>query len=400
MIKKIMAITLVFCFLTVNAFASVVEFSIGETSFVVENENNVTKKTVEAPPFIENGRTMVPIRAISEAFGTVPQWNEKEREVLIKMGESEIKLYIDNPTAYINGEKTELDVSPKIVNSRTFVPIRFISEALKYNVNYVRTTSQVVIDDTPVIVSSGDKTVTLAETKELYNLYKAVSPRGDWTDAEFEEAVFTTVMEEIARIALFSNAFSYFNYTEEELLAVKAGIMSAKEDYKSKMDALSSLVLEKFFLHGADLIVNHIATTENLEEVYKKNYVCAKHVLVKDEDTAQLVLGRAKNGADFDSLIKEFGQDTGMAENPNGYVFTKGEMVQEFETATFMLNEGEISGIVESGYGFHIIKKLPLPPLSDEIKINLAPELAMEKLAKVGMAEFKYTQEEIKKMIK
>ena len=49
-----------------------------------------------------------------------------------------------------------------------------------------------------------------------------------------------------------------------------------------------------------------------------------------------------------------------METNPNGYVFTYGEMVEEFEEAAFALEVGEISEPVKTSHGYHIIKKLPL----------------------------------------
>lgn len=107
----------------------------------------------------------------------------------------------------------------------------------------------------------------------------------------------------------------------------------------------------------------------------KKDYVKAKHVLIltqsqdgtalpddekaKKLETAKEVLAKAKAGEDFDKLVSEYGEDPGMKSNPDGYLFTKGQMVQEFEDAAFALGENQISGIVETSYGYHIIKRVP-----------------------------------------
>lgn len=72
---------------------------------------------------------------------------------------------------------------------------------------------------------------------------------------------------------------------------------------------------------------------------------------------AQSVLERAKAGEDFDALVDEFNEDPGATEE--GYTFGKGEMVAEFEAAAFALKIGEISDIVETSYGYHIIKRIP-----------------------------------------
>lgn len=71
---------------------------------------------------------------------------------------------------------------------------------------------------------------------------------------------------------------------------------------------------------------------------------------------AETVLSRAKNGEDFDALIKEFNEDSGQP--ADGYTFSSGEMMPEFETAAFALKIDEISDIVETSYGYHIIKRL------------------------------------------
>lgn len=108
-----------------------------------------------------------------------------------------------------------------------------------------------------------------------------------------------------------------------------------------------------------------------LNETLPTDKASVKHILIKfpeegeegeaasREDklaTAQSVLERAKNGEDFDALVDEFNEDPGATKE--GYTFGPGEMAAEFEAASFALKIGEISDIVETTYGYHIIKRI------------------------------------------
>ncbi|MBC9784653.1 copper amine oxidase N-terminal domain-containing protein [Heliobacterium chlorum] len=98
-------------------------------------------------PVIENGRTLVPVRAITEALGATVQWNAGEQKVTITQDNKEIILTLGSNEALINGEKVTIDVPGKVVNNRTFVPLRFISETLKKDVSFDPESQVVTIDE-------------------------------------------------------------------------------------------------------------------------------------------------------------------------------------------------------------------------------------------------------------
>lgn len=91
---------------------------------------NDKKIELETPPIIINKRTMVPLRFIVENFDGKIFWNSIDSSIKIVFPEKEILMWINNSTAYINGDKYILDAPPVIINGRTLVPIRFVAEAL------------------------------------------------------------------------------------------------------------------------------------------------------------------------------------------------------------------------------------------------------------------------------
>ena len=96
---------------------------------------------------------------------------------------------------------------------------------------------------------------------------------------------------------------------------------------------------------------------ENKANYDQSEQVEVSHILVEDEDKANELLKKIKDGEDFAKLAKENSTDTASAENGGelGYI-SEGEMVEEFEKAAFALEVDEVSDVVKSEYGYHIIK--------------------------------------------
>jgi len=89
-------------------------------------------------PVIENGRTLIPIRALSETIGATVGWEDATQQITITEGETKIVMYLDNPNATVNGETVVLDVPPATRSDRTMVPLRFASESLGLEVKWTQ----------------------------------------------------------------------------------------------------------------------------------------------------------------------------------------------------------------------------------------------------------------------
>ena len=90
----------------------------------------------EIAPIIENGRTLVPVRGVLEAMGATVAWDQATKTATAYLGENTTSVTIDNYTAYVNGYAVTLEVPAKVVNGRTMVPLRFMAEAIGYDVSY------------------------------------------------------------------------------------------------------------------------------------------------------------------------------------------------------------------------------------------------------------------------
>lgn len=118
-------------------------------------------------PIIENGRTLVPIRFIAEELEAEVIWNEKDRTVAIEKDGTSVLLRIDSHLiTYENGDKSYglSDVSPKIIDSRTYVPLRLVSNALGIGIEWDEANKFVSID------SSNKSDITPFFDLEILNL--------------------------------------------------------------------------------------------------------------------------------------------------------------------------------------------------------------------------------------
>lgn len=87
----------------------------------------------------------MPIRAIIESVGGSVEWNHDTKEVTLKYDNNVIRLVIDSTEAYLNDKTEKLDVAPAIINNRTMLPIRFISEGFGFNVAWDSDTKTIEI---------------------------------------------------------------------------------------------------------------------------------------------------------------------------------------------------------------------------------------------------------------
>ncbi len=87
-------------------------------------------------PVIMNDRTMVPVRAIFEAMGADVSWDPKNKTVTSSLDDVTVMMVINNPVMFVNAEMKAIDAPPVIVNDRTLVPVRALSESFGCKVEW------------------------------------------------------------------------------------------------------------------------------------------------------------------------------------------------------------------------------------------------------------------------
>jgi peptidyl-prolyl cis-trans isomerase D len=171
----------------------------------------------------------------------------------------------------------------------------------------------------------------------------------------------------------------------------------------------------KYLAVDSNSLKNRVsATQQEIQALYEKNksmfstpeQVRASHILLKTEGKdkaavkkqAEAVLAKVKAGGDFAALAKEYSEDSSKDKGGDLDYFGRGRMVKEFEDAAFALQVGQTSGLVESQFGFHIIKLTDHKPaltrtfeqvrgqLEDQIKAQKAQAEASDAGRFIGRA--------------
>ena len=143
-------------------------------------------------------------------------------------------------------------------------------------------------------------------------------------------------------IRCIDNAVFSFNEVNKHDWAVAVTIDPSREKiYQEFLKVRSTLILKQW------------------EE--RKSMRQASYNVIKTEcDKINAMLEKLKNGEDFETLKELHSDDTDLKNNKDGYYFTHGEFKNEFEYVAFELKEGEISEIITTSLGFHIVKRLPI----------------------------------------
>ncbi len=172
--------------------------------------------------------------------------------------------------------------------------------------------------------------------------------------------------------------------------AAKDEGIDRSEAYLEEMTLIQEEVLQQMYMQARVDEEMTDAAIQQAYEVWLKEYhatglgdeVHARHILLGSQEEAAEVAERAEVGEDFAELAKELSTGPSSVEGGDLGWFHYGDMVQEFADAAYTLQPGEISGPVESPFGWHVIKmeerRLMDPPTLEEVEVDLRDTLARD----------------------
>lgn len=198
--------------------------------------------------------------------------------------------------------------------------------------------------------------------------------------------------------------------TQEDLAAIDKLIADDRADYGEASfqarlkemglteEAFRSLLKTSSLYQNLKNHLFGVMSQKDVDSFVKdEGLLSAKHILVSDKALGENILAQIRAAADpaakFDELMNQYSEDgrgrDGKLTSPEGYVFGPDEMVQEFEDGTRALKAGEISGLIQTYYGYHIILRLDVRA---EDTLSIAGESVRDRWTNVQMNAFMNTK--------
>ncbi len=230
-----------------------------------------------------------------------------------------------------------------------------------------------------VIASVGDVTLTWEDIISMIGGEQNVQYLGITTEANALEVLESWVREEVMVKA-----------------AESGGLESDPEVRDAIEQSRRQILLEAFMANIVKDLQPSQLEIDNYTDVWLNTYKKSahiRHIIVEDENLANSLLARINAGSDFAALAQEYSIGPSASDGGDLGWITRGQSgYMSFDEATFRLGEGEVSNVVETAAGFHIIKVIETQLLSpepavDEIKQMITMELVQEMQEEAIMAE-------------
>lgn len=294
-----------------------------EEVFVAIDGKKLTNLTM--PPIILNGYTLVPAREVFEGIGANVEWKKDLEQVYVRYDDTLVVIPIDSTKAYINGESTTMQTKAKIINNKTMIPLRFVTTALGFEIEWDKSTriaNIVTIKETTTANQTTTTTTTTTATEATTSEPKTETT----TIAVVKETTTTTTMVTVPVPSEYDTNNEYCGYDNENgrfyikdvnnIINVNSFIHY--DDYYNLTYSLvlngnySNLLSSGSFLSTTEGIsyVNVLISSDKVTITFSEtkimamniskegNYVYIKPVLPKEKYSKIIVLDAGHGGSD------------------------------------------------------------------------------------------------------
>ncbi len=227
--------------------------------------------------------------------------------------------------------------------------------------------------DEEVVAKINDRTITNDQFSQYYFLITGTHPDSETSNKEAKAVILDNIVQlEVMKEYMVQNNIpvdesviekQYNDYVE----SLKENTETQKffSDNNITNEFLKRVMMDQFYAEKFnEKVIEDIEDTEAaVQEYYEShedefvlNQVRASHILVKTKEEAEDIQKKIQAGEDFAELAQQYSIDGSAQVGGDLDYFSRGKMVQPFEEAAFALEVNEVSDIVESEFGFHIIK--------------------------------------------
>lgn len=300
--KRLLSLVLVLALAL--SFSGVVPASAEEKVITVVVDGEAVN--FDVPPQIINDRTMVPVRAIFEALGATVSWNDETKTVTATKEESVVSLTINSNVMKVNDTEKTIDVPAQIVNDRTLVPVRAISEAFECAVEWDQETYTVTITSTEeeilIDFTNDDGTMSVLQYRMRYGFEQEYLPGTVYANEELIAELIKEDPEQLVAIiddqiwGAYRDALlvTYMEESEETFV-----IESVEHLYEVLSQLADEFYLRAYQAYSAEylmlddtkycliLCMNEVADYLMLDEMFK--LLLSSHVaIVYDDATGEI----------------------------------------------------------------------------------------------------------------
>lgn len=235
-----------------NKLVKSVVFAVGKNEYFVDSKTPGVK--MDAAPYISQSRTFVPVRFLGNALGVTNEnisWDTKTSKAKLVLGSKSAELTIGQKQILANGQAKAVDVAPELKNSRTYLPARFVAEALGYQVDF--------IDGLVVCYPEGTEKPDISAVKQYLNQNQQPPQQGE----TYNLNGYTVPVKPKTEILIEDD--------KENSLEINLGIIIPNRDVQAQCDEAEQILASKLGADFAKQVVDAARTkTTQLVQLDKK----------------------------------------------------------------------------------------------------------------------------------